>query len=53
MSKNSEAWKYFDDKKTASNEATCKSCGKKIGCRGSTTSALINHLKIHKTYIYK
>ncbi len=37
-------WNYF--KKVHSNVAVCDVCGEKISCKGGSTSAMQNHLKL-------
>jgi len=53
MLKRSNVWSYFSQKQHNSPVANCKKCGKTISCRGSTTSALINHLKSNDICINK
>ena len=48
----SQIWKFFDQNKELPDKGICKTCENKIGCRGGTTSALVNHLKIHHE-VYK
>lgn len=43
----SSVWKYFD--RDGKDKARCRQCPKQLGCRGSSTSALLNHLRsVHK-----
>lgn len=44
MSKRSAAWNYFEKRNNA--EAKCMKCGSVLNCKGSTTSALVNHLRL-------
>jgi hypothetical protein len=53
MPKPLDVWIYFLRKEYNSPVATCNKCGKSIGCKGSTTSALINHLKFHDISVNK
>ena len=53
MSKWSEVWNHFKrNKKKNRDIAFCKHCSKQLGCKGSSTTPLLNHLKVHKIYIY-
>ena len=45
-------WNYYAQNKEDLNKAICNTCENQIGCKGGTTSALNNHLKIHHE-IYK
>ena len=47
MAKGSKVWTYFQVVKEDSNKANCNVCEATIGCKGGTTSGLINHLKTH------
>ena len=51
MSKRSETWIHFKRNPKQNDLAFCKYCSKQIGCRGSTTTELINHLKLPKINI--
>lgn len=51
MSKRSEVWNHFKRNEKSKDIAFCKHCSKQIGCKGSSTTPLLNHLKIHKIYI--
>ena len=50
--KRSEVWNYFN-KNENNNNANCLKCGDAIFCKGSSTTALINHLKRHDININK
>lgn len=50
MTKNSKVWEYFSESKK--EKARCKKCETDIGCKGSSTSAMISHLKTHKIFIH-
>lgn len=48
----SAVWNYFTKDDKNSNSARCSKCPKILSCRGSSTSALINHLRsVHKITI--
>ena len=38
-----EVWNYFD---RSGDEALCKKCTHKVTCKGSTTTPMLNHLKL-------
>lgn len=46
-----KSWKFFD--RVNCSEAKCRKCSSVIKCKGSTTSVLINHLKLHQIEINK
>lgn len=43
MSNRANIWSHFDRNGDA---AVCKKCGSKVTCKGSTTTPMINHLKL-------
>ena len=49
MGKKSKVWTYFQVNQEDSNKAKCLVCVATIGCKGGTTSGLINHCKTHST----
>ena len=51
MSKRSEVWNYFNRNEKNKDYAFCKQCSKQIGCKGSSTTPLLNHLKLHKVQL--
>jgi len=51
MSKRSEVWNYFKRNDKNRDFAFCKQCNKQLGCKGSSTTPLLNHLKLHKIYL--
>ena len=52
MSKRPEVLNRFKRNEKNRDIAFCKLCSKQLGCKGSSTTPLSNHLKIHKIYIY-
>ena len=51
MSKRSEVWNYFKRNDKNRDFAFCKQCNKQLECKGSSTTPLLNHLKLHKIYL--
>ena len=51
MSKRSEVWNYFKRNDKNRDFAFCKQCNKQLGRKGSSTTPLLNHLKLHKIYL--
>lgn len=44
----SAVWNYFKRSEKNKYVAFCNLCSKQIGCKGSSTTPLLNHLKIHE-----
>lgn len=44
----SEAWNHF--RKINLNEAKCNKCEAQLSCKGSNTTGLWNHLKLHNVH---
>ena len=51
MQKRSEVWNHFKRNERSREIASCMHCSKQLGCKGSSTTPLINHLKTHKILI--